>query len=155
MGYTTDFTGSFKLNKPLDPDTLKLLRGLSGTRRMARKVDEKLYGIEGEFYIDGSGDFGQDKDDTVIDYNCPPRTQPSLWLQWIPNHDGTEIEWDGNEKFYGYIEWIQYLIDKILKPRGYKLNGTVEWEGENSNDFGRIVIKNNKVTIKKGHRVFR
>jgi len=63
--------------------------------------------------------------------------------------DKITIEWDGGEKFYKYSEWIEYLIKKILKPRGYKLNGEVKWEGEENEDMGIIVIKNNVVTIKK------
>jgi hypothetical protein len=73
MGCTTDFTGSFKFNKTLDTKTLKLLQGLSETRRMARKIEG--YGVEGEFYIEGGGYAGQDDDTTVIDHNRPPKTQ--------------------------------------------------------------------------------
>ncbi len=36
MGYTTDFTGAFKLNKPLDDETYNLLVGLATTRRIKR-----------------------------------------------------------------------------------------------------------------------
>ncbi len=39
--------------------------------------------------------------------------------------------WNGAEKFYNYVEWLQYLIDKILAPRGYTLNGECQWFGEN------------------------
>jgi hypothetical protein len=78
MGYTTDFSGEFKLNKPLDPETERLMDGLNTTRRMKRNVDESIYGIEGEFYF-GSGSFGQDREENIIDYNSPPRTQPGLW----------------------------------------------------------------------------
>lgn len=155
MGYTTDFSGSFKLDRPLDIETFNLLKGLSSTRRMARNVDEKKYGVEGEFYVKGKGFAGQDRDKTIIDFNTPPKTQPGLWCQWVPNDTGTEIEWDGNEKFYCYVEWIQYIIDKILTPRKYKLNGEVEWQGEDSGDVGKIVIKNNVVKVKQGHIVYR
>src|SRR5574337_684850 len=99
MGYSTDFFGSFELNKPLDADTLKFLQKFNETRRMARKLGRE-YGVEGEFYVDGTGDFGQERDATVIDGNRPPSTQPGLWCQWRPTDDGTAIEWDGGEKFY-------------------------------------------------------
>ena len=68
-----------------------------------------------------------------------------LWCQWAPNKEGTAIGWDGNEKFYDYIEWIKYLIEKILKPNGYVLNGNVHWQGEDEGDRGVIEIINNKV----------
>lgn len=115
------------------------------TRRVKRRQPERLYGIEGEFYVDGKGNYGQDHTPDIIDYNKPPSTQPGLWNQWTPNDDGTEIIWDGGEKFYDYEEWIEYLIDKILAPNGYVLNGEVKWRGEEFEDIGTIEIKNNVV----------
>jgi hypothetical protein len=53
MGYTTDFKGSFKLDKSLTGEDRVYLNKFSETRRMARNVNPK-YGIEGEFYVDGS-----------------------------------------------------------------------------------------------------
>lgn len=144
MGYTTDFSGSFTLDRKLDEETHKFLTKFNETRRMARNVDPK-YGEEGEFYVDGDGFKGQGDGGGVIDHNRPPKTQPGLWCQWRPNEDGTEIEWDGGEKFYEYVAWIEYLIDKILKPRGYVLNGEVRWQGEDDNDRGTIVITDNVV----------
>ena len=148
MGYTTDFEGSFKLNKKLDKKTHDFLNKLGNTRRMARNV--KGYGIEGEFYVDGESDFGQDSDKNIMDYNRPPDTQPGLWCHWVPSEDGKSIEWDGGEKFYEYVAWIEYIIDKVLGPKGYTLTGTVEWTGENRDDLGKIVIKKNKVKILNG-----
>lgn len=145
MGYTTDFTGKFKFNKKLDKDTYDLLVYLSTTRRMARNVDSK-YGIEGEFYIGSTDDYGQGHDDNIIDHNRPPKSQPSLWLQWTPSSSGKFLEWDGNEKFYNYVEWLEYLLEKILVPRGYILNGSVKFQGEDYEDCGTIDIENNVVT---------
>ena len=146
MGYSTDFYGEFTLNKKLDDNTYKLLKGLSETRRMKRKVDPK-YGVEGEFYIDGEGFMGQDHDDTVIDGNSPPSTQPGLWCQWTPTEDRMKIVWDEGEKFYYYVEWIEYLISKILKPRGYILSGQMDYQGEDTEDVGRIIIACNQVDV--------
>ena len=143
MGYSTDFDGEWKLNKPLDGETKTFLTKLANTRRMKRSGLDEKYGIEGEFFV------GQDSDDSVVDYNRPPCTQPSLWCQWIPNDEGTAIEWDGGEKFYDYIPWIEYLIENILAPRGYVLNGDVSWNGEESSDFGIIRIENNVVKCAK------
>lgn len=148
MGYTTDFSGEFKIDKEVDEETYKLLDGLNKTRRMARKVSKK-YGVEGEFYINGKGEMGQAHDKTVIDNNRPPKTQPGLWCQWSICEDRTTICWDGGEKFYEYTEWIRYLIDKILKPRGYTVNGNVRWQGEEPEDSGIICIEGNNVTEKK------
>ena len=53
--------------------------------------------------------------------------------------------WDEGEKFYDYVEWMEYLIEKILKPRGYVVNGQVTWQGEDSDDKGMIDIRANVV----------
>jgi hypothetical protein len=155
VGYTTDFDGRFNLNKKLDEKTYIFLKKLAETRRMARNVDPK-YGVEGEFYIDGSegSGHGQGDDANIVDYNRPPSTQPSLWLQWIPTDDRIGFEWDGGEKFHGYVAWLKYIIDKILLPKGYILNGRVHFQGEATNDFGYIVVINNVVTIDRGRQVY-
>ena len=143
MGYTTEFEGKISIDKPLDDGTYDLLVGLSNTRRMKRNIEG--YGIEGEFYIKGSGFIGQDRDSTVIDYNSPPTTQPSLWLQWIPTEDRQFIEWNEAEKFYYSEEWMRYIIDKILAPNGYLCNGEITAQGEEMDDRWKLVVENNVV----------
>jgi hypothetical protein len=148
MGYSTDFSGKFDLNKKLDKETHEFLVKFSQTRRMARNVDPK-YGEEGEFFVDGKELMGRDEDDTtVINYNRPPKTQPGLWCTWYPLEDGLSIEC-GDGKVYDYIEWIKYLIKKILAPKGYILNGKIKWQGEDIEDRGEISIKNNVVKVKE------
>lgn len=71
-----------------------------------------------------------------------------IWCKWAPTKDGDAIEWNGNEKFYDYVEWIKYLITAILAPKDYVLNGQVEWQGEDHDDRGLICIKDNVVSIK-------
>lgn len=149
MGYTTDFEGHFKLNKQLSTDDLNFLKKFSDSRRMARNVDPK-YGIEGEFFVDGNDALFELQDANVIDYNRPPKTQPGLWCDWVPSDDGMFIEWNGGEKFYDYVEWLQYLINRILAPRGYVLNGSVKWYGEDRDDNGIINVKDNVVTTQRG-----
>ena len=144
MGYSTEFEGSFKINKPVDDDTYELLYGLATTRRMKRKLGPE-YGIEGEFFIAKDSFFGQDETPDIIDYNSPPITQPSLWCQWLIQEDRCTIKWDEQEKFYDYVSWIVYLIDKILKPRGYIVNCKVKWSGQSPNDTETIIVTDNKV----------
>ncbi len=167
MGYTTDFNGSFDLDKPLTVAQKNYLDKFSETRRMKRDAKVNALpdpfrnsvglpvGAEGAYFVGAAGFAGQDRDPSIVDYNSPPNGQPSLWCQWIPTEDGKGIVWDGGEKFYSYIEWLEYLIENFLKPWGYKLNGEVEWQGEDSDDFGKIVVKNNKVSTKQGRKVYR
>ena len=146
MGYTTEFQGQFHVNKTIDEDTKKLINGIASTRRMKRQGLPEKFGVDGEFYYDPyTSNFGQDSDEYVVDYNTPPRTQPGLWLQWIVSDCGNHIHWDGNEKCYSYVEWLQYLIDKILAPRGYELSGYVHYYGEERSDFGTLSVENGKV----------
>ena len=141
MGYTTEFDGKFTFDKQLDKETFTLLKGLSETRRMKRRMDDV-------FYVGGEGFYQpENRDDTIVDYNTPPANQPSLWLQWAPTETGKYLEWDGGEKFYNYIEWLEYLIEKVLIPNGYKLNGEVKYYGEETNDKGTITIIDNDITV--------
>jgi hypothetical protein len=176
MGYTTDFSGQFTLDKPLAANHLAYLQKFAETRRMKR--DETItagrpdpfreavglpVGIEGEFFVAAGGDaaqegmFGGYEEKSplgILDSNRPAKTQPGLWCQWVPTSDGTAIEWDGGEKFYDYVEWLEYLIANFLKPWGYVLNGSVEWSGEDRGDVGVIEITNNEVNVKQGHIVY-
>ena len=163
MGYTTDFEGSFTLDKTLTEPHKAYLNQFSETRRMARNSDKTArredplrvavglgVGAYGEYFVGETGVCGQDHGPDVIDANKPPRTQPGLWCQWVPSDDGKGIEWNGAEKFYEYTEWIAYLIEHFLEPWGYKLNGEVEWSGEDHGDMGKIAIENNMVSSKNG-----
>jgi hypothetical protein len=167
MGYTTDFDGEFELDKPLSEEHLNYLNAFAYIRHMRRDPSKLInkedlirelvglpLGEEGEFYVgssaDAGGNFkGQHVDDSVIDNNYPPKTQPGLWCQWIPTEDGESIEWDGGEKFYYYVEWLRYIIEKFLKPWGYILNGTVRWRGEGFDDIGVIRVENNQIQVDK------
>lgn len=162
MGYTTDFTGSFSLNKPLSAEHNDYLTLFSQTRRMKRNQSQasklpdlvrnaaKLpIGNEGAYFVGGGGDYGQAADGSVLDFNSPPLGQPSLWNHWVPSEDGNSIVWDGGEKFYEYKRWINYITEHFLKPWGYVLNGDVEWIGEDPDDRGMLSIKDNVLKIKR------
>lgn len=143
----------------LKPEHAAYLKQFSKTRRM-RRAAEKLkdwpdpfreavglpLGEEGCYFVGGGGYAGQDRDASVLDYNWPPAGQPGLWCQWVPNVPGTAIVWNGGEKFYDYVAWLEYLIDHFLAPWGYILNGEMKWAGENEADRGTILVKNNQVT---------
>ena len=75
--------------------------------------------------------------------------KPSIWLQWEIINDGKDqyLEWDGSEKFYNYIEWIEYIIEHFFSKWGVDLNGVIQWRGEDWDDMGRIVVIDNEVNI--------
>jgi hypothetical protein len=140
------------------------------------RTPEEIYGFMGEYFVGADGFRGQDTDSSVLDHNSPSgeipwkdyngdwelhekleielnkdkRRQPSLWLQWVLNDEGTQLVWDGGEKFYKYIEWLEYLVQHFFEPWGIKLNGSVTWEGEESSDVGKIVITDNVIEVYEG-----
>jgi len=161
VGYTTEFQGSFKITPSLSENHKLYLQKFNKTRRMKRHEthpqlqDDPLriivnlpIGTEGEFFIGSKELFGQDFTRvSVKDSNSPPGSQPGLWCQWRPSDDSKVLEWDGGEKFYNYIEWLEYLIKKSFIPWGYILNGEIDWQGEDEEDIGTIIINDNVLTV--------
>jgi len=173
MGYSTDFNGSFELSRPATEKEQNYINGFSGSRRMGRDVHtlaglykgkhghptpedntpEAIYGVQGEYFAFDDGEFGQSKDDSILDYNRPPSTQPGLWCQWVLDSPD-ELTWDGDEKFYEYVAWLQYLIKNFFEVWKIKLNGEVTWNGDDPSDIGKIIVKDNVVAVKEGKIVF-
>lgn len=167
MGYSTDFTGSFELDKPLTDEHREYLEKFNYTRRMARDAAKAELlpdpvrqavglpiGTQGGYFVGAEGTAGQHSEASILDYNNPPQGQPGLWCQWVPSEDGEEIMWDEGEKFYDYVSWLEYIIEHFLAPWGYVLNGEVEWSGEDREDIGLLVVVDNVVTVKCGKVVY-
>ena len=147
------------------------------------RTAEQIYGATGEYYAHPKGDDGvgildyntppgqihhnhsqndlfakfQTKDVWQINDKLTKegKCQPGLWCNWELDDTGTELKWNGAEKFYNYIEWLEYLIQHFFTPWNIKLNGKIKWNGEDSNDVGLITVKNNKVTYKEGTIVYK
>ena len=167
MGYTTDFEGEFLLDRPLEPEHEAYLRQFSETRRMKRDpqlasdLDDPVriaaglpIGIEAAYFVGGGGFAGQDKDNSILNYNYESSEQPGLWCQWVPTDDSEGIEWNGVEKFYHYTEWLEYVIEHFLVPWNYVLNGEVYWQGEESSDMGKLLVKDNEVIAREGKVIY-
>jgi hypothetical protein len=73
--------------------------------------------------------------------------KPNYACDWEAYGDGHAIEWNGNEKFSNSVEWIEFIIEEFLKPWGKNLNGTVRYRGEDFDDVGSIIIKDNVISI--------
>ena len=161
MGYSTDFRGALKPDKPFTPELTNFLNEFAGVRHMRRdpEIIKKEFpkwkkmcfngelGNDGEYFIGGKGDFGADFDPSVLNINYPPETQPGLWCQWVVDENGN-IAWDQNEKFYNYIEWLEYIIKNFIEPSGYIVSGMIEWQGENWDDRGLIIVRKNQIEVK-------
>lgn len=162
MGYTTEFEGAVKFNKPLTMAQGSFLRKFANTRRMKRdeskaaKMPDPIreavglpIGVEAGYFVGGSGHCGQDRDASVLDGNAPPQGQPGLWCKWGIDATGQYLGWNGAEKFYDYVEWLEYLIKHFLAPWGIIANGLIRWGGEERNDVGAIEVTNNVVRVIK------
>ncbi len=167
MGYSTDYVGAFKCSKPLTHKQSAYLVMFGRTRRMKRNqltasalpdpvriaANQLRVGLEGAYFTGGVGFAGQDWDASVVDDNQPPAGQPGLWCKWTADDTGRFIGWDGCEKFYDDIKWLEYLIEHFLEPWGIALNGVVRYKGEDRGDFGSIVVIKNVVAKKAGVKV--
>lgn len=164
MGYSTDFYGSLQFNKPVAPWLAEYINEFSRTRRMVRDNEKikELFPNWGKLCF--NGDLGENgayfigeqisykkADESIVEHNTPPADQPGLWCQWIINDNG-DLEWDGGEKFYNYEAWLDYLIEHFFEPLGYVLNGDIEWQGEERDDYGTIHVVDNFVEMQEGFR---
>jgi hypothetical protein len=108
------------------------------------------------YHTDFDGQFKLSRDLSIKEFNAlnkltknmgdKSKGQPYSWCMWVPTEDGDAIEWDGGEKFHDYIEWLQYVVDKYLKPWGITLSGKVEYDGEERGDYGYLEVIDGKVT---------
>jgi hypothetical protein len=81
----------------------------------------------------------------IADYNRPPEGVPGLWCGWTVSDDGKYLQWDGVEKFYNYVEWLGFMMETFLISWGYTLEGMIDWQGEDPDDTGHIVIDQNRL----------
>jgi len=122
MGYSTNFRGQLQFDKTLTKDMLEAYKNFKQER-----------------HEDG----------------YKPNGKPSIWLGWeITKNDRQAnyyLEWDGGEKFYNYTEWLEYIIKYVFKVWGVKLNGQIDWRGDEWEDNGTIIVKDNTVVAVPRH----
>lgn len=178
MGYQTDFDGGVVIRPQMKPEHMAYINAFAGTRRSARnpaltarredpvRIAAGLpIGEEGGYFVGENGFMGQGNDgDLLPGIERPPIGQPGHWCQWVvrpaePDENAptasTILEWDGGEKFYEYVEWMEYLIEHFFSRWGYTLNGEISWQGEEPGDIGLIIVDDSKVTQKMGRIVYR
>ncbi len=134
------FKGYFELNRKLTPTLHEFLNKLNQTRRISRICDNEIYGCQGEFYVDEDGA-------EILNIHQPPITQPSFSCCWKPTEDGMGIEWDRTFSCTHYVEWLNYLINKILIPNRYSITGNVEWQDQVSGEIGQLCVEDNFIVV--------
>jgi len=173
MGYTTDFEGRFSIRPSMKPEHIAYINRFAHTRRMKRDAELSVQrpdpiriaaglpiGNQGGYFVGADGDYGQEgmfgsstNPSDVMDHNGPPHGQPGLWCKWeiLQSGGGHQyLVWNGMEKFYGYVEWLNYLIAHFFEPWGYHLDGTMLYQGEEPRDRGCIGVIDNKVSSSEG-----
>ena len=111
MGYTTDFIGHIDIEPGLNQDEIEYLTAFSESRRYDR--EDGPYAVPGNPFAEtrtGRGDIEIDR------YNRVAPGQPELWCQWEPCWSGCCFSFDGTEKFYQPVRWMEYLIEHFLRP---------------------------------------
>lgn len=106
-----------------------------GEFKFSRKLTHTEAGILRDFY-DGN------------DIGCF-EGKPNAYLQWVVSQDRDALVYDGEEKFYEYIPWIEYLCKNYFEPWGVKVNGRVKWQGEDAGDIGVIVATDSQIDVFK------
>lgn len=161
MGYTTEFEGHFDIKPAPSPEIAEYVNRFSQTRHMKRDVEavkrldpdwEKHcldgdLGPEGLWYIPDNGRFMLEHldDGSVTDCNVPPAGAPGLWCQWILENG--KLVWDGGEKFYEYDRWLGLLVKGVFEPRGYTVEGDVQFRGEDFDDMGILSVHDGEVSL--------
>jgi len=163
MGYTTYFRGAFGITPELTPKHERYLLKFARVRHMtwdekviAEEPDRRRQAVglpvgDGGIYYTSGGEGWAGEAPGLLDHNRPAPGVPGLWCQWVPEdtEEGFQLVWDGGEKFYNYVEWLEFLIEHFLKPWGYTLNGVVSFRGESFDDAGRIHVEDNVVRVEQ------
>lgn len=113
MGYTTKFQGSVQLDRKLTLKEAKFFLGMMYNEEMT--VEQM-----------------------VENYDISSKLQRS-YLQWAPGEDLQSFVWNQEEKFYEYVEWLQFVVDR-LKEIDVGVSGQITWSGEDTGDTGVITI---------------
>lgn len=102
-----------------------------------------------------------DKFDVWMDELCETRHggdwevwagYPGFYCQWVFDRKTCTIEWDGGEKFYEYIEWLEFVLRKC-NELNLSADGKISWQGDGHQDRGKITVKKNQITVKKSQAV--
>lgn len=166
MGYNTDFWGSISITPPLNEHEINYLRQFAERDFMSTTTGP--YAVSNRARWD-------EADQASPSGLSAAQHAPGSACQWIPSDDGTELEYDQQEKFYESTIWMAYLIDTFLKPGAtaqhdlahripgwiypeelqhftfdHACNGEIDAQGEDSDDRWRLVVRDNLVSTQHG-----
>jgi hypothetical protein len=162
MGYSIEFYG--------EPVSLRRSIRPSATSSTALPRHAAWTAIAGPTSSRAAGLKGKGTNPTFAMPTDCRRASRACGCHWVPNEDGSGLEWDGTEKFYAAEEWMAYLINHFLKPAAeasksddpqfsqftfdHVLGGEIEAQGEQPDDKWLLKVKDNEVTVLQGHVVY-
>jgi hypothetical protein len=122
MGYSTDFYGVLKTDKEIPAKIAAKMRELSetDTRDITHGGDHSVARPSGGF--------------------------PGFHCDFAPTDDNHGIRWNGSEKTYDAVEWIDYLVRTYLGPNGITIpdGQFLDAQGEEHGDTWRLTIINGR-----------
>ena len=157
MGYSTFFCGRFELVPALTPSQVATIGELYNHRHSlaSSRDDEPLLRLPYEAPLMGNmselAPVGRSPSHATYT-GCEKGMAwsgpfPSAYCQWTVTSDGSYLEWDGGEKFYGYELWLRFLIEHFFKPWNVAVTGAIEFEGEDGVERGTIFAHGDRVLV--------
>ena len=60
----------------------------------------------------------------IVNKKRPLAYQVGIWCNWEVKTRGDKsfLAWNGGEKFYNYVEWLDYLLNNFFIPWNYTLS---------------------------------
>eukprot|EP00727_Mastigamoeba_balamuthi_P004892 m51a1_g14400 putative dead-box atp-dependent rna helicase 37-like (1118) ;mRNA; f:358888-378153 len=162
MGYDTSVCGVLTLSvRPSVPDpaatieAVDHLLSLLWQRRVlctdVEASDGDWDAILGEFAVHKEGENMQGSL-LLLDNNMQPIVQPALnccvtmrWLAKTGDKPPQPLHIISGRPYFCWA-WLQYIISRVLEPRGVVANGQFLYQGESLQDKGRIVVRGNIIT---------
>ncbi len=166
MSYNLNFTGKFKLSKPLEKEQIEYIQAFSKTKKVLRDSDlcSKVYdplrlsvklpiGQDGDFCVFGLNDSHKsyESDLTVVNSERPSLNHPSSWCSWTCSDDGKYIIIVQDYKnVYMFFQWLIYILNNILKFFDNRyIIGTVSYRGSDRLDSGKIIAYKDRLEFYK------
>ena len=158
IGYTTDFTGQFRLDRRLAPEHAAYLRAFNEARHMrlnAKRAETVAdhwrvaaglpVGREGMYCTFMTAGASAARG-LVLEDASPLGPNTSRYCGWVPTDDDRGIAWDGAASG-GFAAWLAFVVEHFLDRWGYAVRGAVAWEGETAGDTGVLVVLNNRIVV--------
>jgi hypothetical protein len=151
MGLHTDYLGSVRIDPPLSPAEVDVVKGFNRTRHCGDRapLDVVTHPSDDETSAD------------VASYDRVAAGMPGLWCPWTCCDEGCCLRWDQAEKPYAPDRWLRYLIDTFLRSGAalashpaaraagltfdHVLSGTIVGERRETSELFALTVKDNVV----------